>query len=118
MSINFKADVYETMIDNFAKSLTYIPVTKTLDNTTGDEAFADGTTSTITGAFFRKEDQWIQDKPALIQNADAVLLVKKTVTVNKNDKITYESETYRVDKVIVRRLGTTVFYNAAQLFKV
>jgi len=117
MSINFKADVYETMIDNFAKTLTYTPYTKSTSNVTGDESLTAGTTSTITGAFFRKEDNWVQDKPGLIQEADAVLLVKDGVTINKDDIITYDSEDYRVDKVIERRLGTVTFYHAAQLFK-
>lgn len=109
---------YELMIDNFAKTISRTPVTKTLHPVTGDETLSNGTPGNITGAFFRKEDEWIQDKPGLIQNADAVLLIKEGVTLNKNDKLTYDSEDYRVDKIVDRRLGTTVFYQAAQCFKI
>ena len=70
------------------------------------------------GAFFRKEDDWVQDKPGLIQNADAVLMVKPGVSVNKDDKLTYDSEDYRVDKVVTRRYDGTSVYQVAQCFKI
>ena len=98
MAINFTGGVtaYELMLDNFSKTLSRTPVTKTTSNITGDETLTDGTPGNILGAFFRKEDEFVQDKIGLIQNADAVLLVKNAVTINKDDKLTYDSENYRV----------------------
>jgi len=118
MSINFTggAVAYATMIDNFAKTISRTPVTKTTDNITGDETLTDGTPANISGALFTKEDSWIQDKPGLLQNADAVLLVKPSVTINKNDKLTYDSEDFRIKKVETRRLDGTAFYKVAQCF--
>jgi len=120
MALNFSGGqaAYETMIDNFAKTISRTPVTKTTSNITGDETLTDGTPANITGAFFTKEDDWVQDKQGLIQNADAVLLVKTSVTINKNDKLTYSGETYRVDKIETRRLNGTAFYIVAECFKV
>jgi len=117
MSINFTNAGYELMIDGFGKTVSRTPVTKTTSNIGGDETLTDGSAANITGAFFRKTDSWAQDKEGLFQGADAVLLVKSDVTVNKDDKLTYDSEDYRVDSVITRRLGTTVFYKMARCFK-
>jgi len=119
MSINFAGGTtaYELMIDNFAKTISRTPVTKTTDNITGDETLTEGASANITGAFFRSEDAWSQNKEALFDGADAVLLVKDGVTLNKDDKLTYDSEDYRVVSITDRRLGTTVFYQVARCFK-
>ena len=120
MALNFTggATAYTTMINNFSKTLICTPVTKAENNIEGDETLTDGTPSSITGAFFRKEDEWLNDKSGLIQDADAILLTLPSVTINKDDKISYDSENYRVEKTIERRLGTTTFYKAIQLFKI
>ena len=116
MSINFTATPFQTMITNFAKSVTRTPVTKTTSNLDGDETLTDGTDVTISGAFFTPEDKFFQDNPGLMNNADAVLLLLPSVTINKEDKITYGGNTYRVEHVDNRLLGTTAFYNSARLF--
>lgn len=120
MALNFTGGqiAYEQMIDNFSKSLDYIPVTKTTSGVSGNETLTEGTTSSITGAFFRQEDNYVRDKPGLIQDADAILMVKKDVTVNKNDIIGYEGEEYRIEKIVPRKLDGTVFYNLARCYKV
>ena len=116
MSINFTNAGYELMIDNFGKTISRTPITKTESNISGDETLTEGTVVSITGAFFRKEDAWAQDKEGLFQGADGILMIKDGITVNKDDKITYDSEDYRVQKVITRLLGTTVFYKTARCF--
>jgi len=118
MSINFDTAGFTALLDNFAKTISRTPVTKTTSNISGDETLTEGTPANISGAFFRKIDVHNPDKFGLLQNADAVLLVKPAVTVNKEDKLTYESEDYRVDDVVTRRLGTTAFYKACQCFKI
>ncbi len=116
--INFDAVAFQKMLTAFAKTVSRTPVTKTTSNYTGDETLTDGTPANISAPFFRKEDEWVMDKPGLLQNADAILLILPAQAMNKDDKITYDSETYRVDKVVTRRLGTTAFYKVAQLFKI
>jgi len=118
MSINFTNAGYELMIDNFGKTISRTPVTKTTSNITGDETLTDGSAANITGAFFRREDAWSQDKEALFQGADAVLMVKDGVTIAKDDKLSYDSENYRVISVVERRLGTTTFYWMARCSKI
>lgn len=118
MSINFAAGakVYKIMIQNFSKSLSYTPVTKSTDNLTGDETLTDGTPTTISGAFFPKEDNWSQDNPGLLQDADAVLMVLPTVTITKDSKITYNGDTYRIAKVKLREYAEVDYYKVARCF--
>lgn len=120
MALNLGGGVtaYELMIDNFSKSLTYTPVTKTIDNVEGDETLSDGTPSSITGAFFKREDVYNQEYLGLLQNADAILIVHSDVTINKEDKITYSGEDFRIQEVEQRMLGTNSFYKLARCFKI
>ncbi len=118
MSINFTNAGYELMIENFGKVISRTPITKTESNISGDETLTEGTAANITGAFFRAEDAWSQDKEALFQGADAVILIKNSVTLNKNDKLTFSGEDYRVDSMVTRRLGTTIFYKVGRCFKI
>jgi len=118
VSINFTNISFETMLDAFGKTISRTPVTKSEDPLSGDELLTDGTAVNITGSFYRKEDEWAQDKEGLFQNADAVALVKDSVTINKNDKLTYDLETYRVHEVVPRRLGNVQFYSLVRCFKV
>lgn len=118
VTINFTNAGFEHMIDGFGKTISRIPVTKTEDPLTGEEYLSDGTPVNITGSFFRREDDWAQDKEGLFQNADAIVLVKDDVTINKNDKLSYDSENFRVHEVVPRRLGTIMFYKMARCFKI
>lgn len=119
MSINVDIRVFTTMIDNFDKPVSRTAVTKTESNISGDETLTDGTiTADIDAAFFRKQDDWIMDKPGLIQNADAIILVKTSQALNKNDKIGFDGENFRVDKVIPRYVGPTKVYITGLLFKI
>ncbi len=118
MAINFTADPFQEMITNFSKTISRTPVTKTESNISGDETLTNGTPANISGAFFRKEDDHFVEHFGHLDNADAVILVLPSVTLNKDDKLTYDGEDYRVDKVVTRRLGTTEFYKFARCFSI
>ena len=116
--INFSGaqTAFETMIDAFAKTLTRTPVTKTISNVTGNESLTEGTPVSISGPFFRQEDDWSQDRAGLFQGADAILLLKNDVVLNKDDKITYDGQDYRVEKVVDRGYGETEIHQTFRLF--
>lgn len=118
MSLNITAAPFQEMITNFSKTISRTPVTVTNSNLSGSETFSDGTPANISGAFFRKEDEYFHKNFGELQNADAVLMVLPSVTINKNDKLTYDSEDYRVEKVVTRRIETVSFYKIAQCFKI
>lgn len=119
MAISFDRNPFIQMLDNFAKPVTHTPVTKTTDNISGAETLTDGTPVQISITFYRQEDIINQAFEGLFQGADAVALYRDTITINKNDKITYDGQTYRVEKdPTTRRLGTVIFYKVARLFKI
>ena len=119
MSINPSTAVFETMIDNFDKLVSRTAVTKTTSNISGDETLTDGsTTADIAAAFYRKEDEWLTDKQGFIQNADAIIIIKTSQALNKNDKIGFDGENYRVNKIVDRYIGSTKVYIVGQLFKI
>lgn len=118
MVINFDATPFQEMMGGFNKSLTYTAVTKTTSNIRGEETLTDGSPSTISGDFYRQEDDWVQQKEGLFQGADAIVMVLPSVTLEKEAKITYDGEIFRIGKVITRKLGTTEFYKMGRLFKI
>ncbi len=119
MSINFTASKTawdNNVFGNFSKTVTRTPVTRVEDNVSGSETFTEGTPDTAyLAVFFRKEDDWAQEHAGLFENADAVMLIKTSQTVSKDDKITFDGEDYRVEKVTMRYLGTIEFYRVARL---
>jgi hypothetical protein len=115
-TVTFDPTLFEGMIDNFSKSLTYYPVTKTTDSITGQETLTAGTATTIYGHVFLKKNVYVQSQEGLVQGGDATLIVKKDVTINKNDLVVFAGVTYRIDNVTMRYLDQTEFYQAADLF--
>jgi hypothetical protein len=118
VTINLRNEPFLNLLDGFAKTLTRTPRTKNTNPLTGEEDFSDGTPVSIRGPFFRSEDSYSQEQAGILKDADGVLMVRGDVTINRDDKITYESEDYRVHEVEVRRLGTITFYKLVRLYKI
>lgn len=117
-NLNFDPVVFARAITGFGKTVKHTPVVKTLSNF-GDETLTDGTPEDIEAAFFTNKDKYVQDKPALILNADAIVIVLPSQTMNKNDKIEYDSTVFRVDDdIFIRRLGEVQMYKVARLKRI
>lgn len=119
-SINLSATKasWDKGMEAYRKSVTRIPVTKTVDNISGSETYTEGTSTTINGVFFRQQDEWVQSKPGLLQGADAMILVDTDVTINRDDRIVYDGQTYQIqDEPVTRYAGTTAMYIVARLYK-
>ena len=119
MSINTAAakTVYELTIDNFTKTLAHGVVIRTVDNMSGSETLAWASNSNISGAFFRRQDNWSLRKDGFYETADAILMLKIGVSVAKDDKITYDSQQYLINTVITRYIDGTAIYQAVELFQ-
>lgn len=114
---NIDTSVFENWITAFQKNVTYVPRTQVINNYSGQESFVDGTSVTIQGVFFRRTDVYNQDIQALFGEADAILIVRTTQTLNKNDKIIFDGRSFIVDNsIFTRYLGSTALYKTAQLF--
>ena len=114
--LNIDATPFQSMMGLLSKSLTYIPVTKTVDNINGQETLTDGTSVTIQGNLFFKKAQYAQQQYGLIFNGDGILMVLPSQTLNRDDKVVFDGITYRVDQVTTRYLGGTAFYKLADVF--
>jgi len=100
------------------KTLTITPVTKTTDNDTGDETLTEGTSFTTQGTFWKATDSYFLDKPGLLKGADAVITVKADVNIGKDYKVTWNSESFRVDDVEDYALGPVTGYKYVRVFVV
>lgn len=121
MDVDFTAakDGWDNIFATHKRTVTRTPVTKTTDGVTGDETLTDGSAdSSYECILIRMEDKWALDNPGLIQNADAIVLVDEAQTLNKDDKITEQGETYRVDSIKTDYMGEIAFLRIARCFKV
>ena len=91
------------------------PVTVTT-NFNGQKTYTDGTTNDVTAVFINPNQNFALDKSGLTEIFDAKLFVRSTETINKYDKITYESNTYRVDKVTLKKFNDTDMFKSVILF--
>jgi len=111
--------VFNNLITKYGYDVTRTPVTKTTSNITGEETLTDGTATTITAYITRKTQPWHLDKEGLIEGGDALMLVKSTDTINKDDKITANGVIYRVHDILNRdQWGGNVAFKSCNLFKI
>lgn len=105
------------ILNDWGVSVTHTPRTTALDPITGDETFTNGTPATITAICLPVNKKWMFDKDGEIEGGHAYVMVPNTVTLSKNDLITYDGKVYQVNDVIVRKLpdGTTM-YSYGNLF--
>lgn len=94
------------------------PVTTTTSNVGGQKNYSDGTPANITAVIQNITKGYFVDKAGETVKADAKLFVGSTQTINKHDKITYNSQTYRVDSVSPRIFQGTTQFKTAILFLV
>jgi len=118
VNLNIIKNTWEKRVwKEFKKILTRTPVTKTTSNLSGSETLTDGAADTnYQGILFRRQDTYNQEYVGLFKGADAILLVKTSQTINKNDKIAFDGDTFRVDDVVNRYAGTLKIYQTARLF--
>lgn len=91
------------------------PVTVTFTGN-GDEIQTDGTSEDITTIFHLNRPSYDQTDDGLIKTQDGYIMTGPSQTINKNDKITFDGETYRILSVIVRGpSGSTAFYKYAKI---
>lgn len=100
---------------DFGVEVTRTPVTITTDFS-GNKAYTDGTDETINVVFMNPEKKFNLDKSGLNESYDARMYILATQTMNKYDKITYDSKVYRVDTVSKRNFDGTEMYQRVTLF--
>ncbi len=100
---------------DFGVLVTRTPVTVTTDYH-GQKVYTDEATNNISGVFNPYTKEYKLDKGGLTKVYDATLFIGPNTTLTKDDKITYDSMTYRVDKVSPRDFNGTPSFQMAGLF--
>ncbi len=91
------------------------PVTTTFSGN-GDEVRADGTPENITAIFHKRIANYNQNAEGLVLTTTGYIMTAPTQSLNRNDKITYDGETYRVQVPITRGPnGDVALYTYAEL---
>jgi|GEM_PF-1583436 len=101
---------------DFGVTATRTPVTMTT-NYSGNKTYTDGTDVDISIVLIPYNVKYDLDKSGLNKSYDMMAFVGPSVTLNKYDKITYDSKIYRVDNVSTRDFdGTTIMQKAMLYF--
>lgn len=112
--VNSNDFVNSALADNQV-TVTRIPVTKTFTGN-GDEIRTDGTSESINVIFHRNLNNFDQKEEGLHQSSDGYIMTAPTQTINRDDKIVYCSETFRIKSVITRGpSGDTAIYKYATI---
>ena len=102
-------------IGDFGVQVVRTSVTITTDFH-GDKTYINGTNETIEVVFENPNKKYELDESGLDKSYDAKIFIKSAQILNKYDKITYESNVYRVETVSIRNFNGTAMFKMATLF--
>jgi len=92
----------------YANTDTYDPITRSRS-----DSFSAGTT--ISGIFLRRNALITLFEEGALEEGDAYLLVDKSITINRHDKVTVDSVNYLVDDTIIRYWGDNQLFLSCKL---
>lgn len=113
-----KNDFINSAFADLARSLTWIPRTKTVSNVTGSVTYTNNTPVELYAIFTKRRTRYDWAKEGMVEEGDAFMQVKEEIEIMKEDLIQTDDETYRVDEVLLRQPGGTRFFKSIILFKV
>jgi hypothetical protein len=96
---------------DLGRTISRIPITKTLDNTSGRETLTEGTPVNILAIAMSVDVTWTQDEVLKLEGADAYIMVAQDTTLNEQDFVTFDGKTYEVRSLI------TIQPDSTNLFK-
>ena len=102
-------------LGDFGVTVVRTPVTMTT-NHNGQKTYTDGTDENIEVVFENPDKRFTLDKGGLAEVYDAKMFTKSDQTMNKYDKITYDSKVYRVDTVSKRNFNGNTMFKKVTLF--
>ncbi len=100
---------------DFGVTATRTPVTVITDFS-GNKTYTDGTDEDIDIVLIPYSVKYDLDKSGLNKNYDMMAFIGPSATLNKYDKITYDSKVYRVDNISVRDFDGTRVMKKAMLY--
>lgn len=95
-------------LDDFGRTVSRTPITKTTDAITGREILTSGSATDITATVAIGDIDFTQDEIAKLETVPSgVICVATGTTLNEQDLITVDSKTYEVQKIVTLKGGTT-----------
>ena len=109
-------DLFNAYLSELGATVTRTIVTKTTSNIDGDETLTESTNESVVVYFMREGQEWEFGKEGQLEKGDAFMLIKSDQAMTKEDKITYEGEEFRVDRIINRYVANELNYKQVNLF--
>jgi hypothetical protein len=113
-----KEDFEQSAFADLSRTVFRTPMTKTTSNTSGAVTFTAGTPENIYAIFTKRTKRFDYSKEGLVEMGDAFMQIKQDQTLNKEDLIAVDSETYRVNEILLRVPGGSNFFKSVTLFKI
>ena len=113
--VSLAADFVNGPLADLGTSVTRTPITETNDNVTGDRIMTEGGTSSITVVFQNPNQlhQWKNQGEE--KGAKMSCFVSSTQTINKEDKLTWNSLDFIVKEVSERYSADTLIFKKVDL---
>ena len=112
-----KAD-FDTPLDDLGVEVTRTPITKQIDNTSGDLTRIEGTSEKIIVIIENTNPQYTLGKGGLFEGADARMFIHIDQELNKWDKIEYQGNDYWVDTIANRNMWGDKLFQSCLLKRV
>ncbi len=109
------SDFLNGPINDFGITVVRTPVTVTTDFS-GNKDYSDGSDENIVVVVAPFKENHNLDKAGLTKAFDAIVFLLPDATLNKYDKLTFDSKVYRVDEVSERNFDGTASFVYAGLF--
>lgn len=109
------ADFTKGPLEDLGVSVTRTPVTKTNDNVTGDKDTSEGTDVSITVVFKNPNQIFNWKEQGEEKGATTQCFVSATTTINKEDKILWQTLNFRVKAVSEKYSANTLIFKKIDL---
>jgi len=97
MTVTFvKNDWSDSIINRLKRSVSYSTNTRTIHPISGEETLTAATAADLSMVFYKTDQKWFFDKEGIVEGGDAFGVTSSTTTLTRDDKITTNSETFRV----------------------
>lgn len=104
------ADFTNGPLADHGVTVSRTPVTRTNDNVTGDLERSDGTPVNIQAVFTNPQILHQLEQEGEIEDSEVIVAVKGDVTINKEDKLAWNSYVFRVTSVSPRYFGSNLIF--------
>ena len=95
-----KQDWSDSIITRLQRTVSKQDNTRTIHPISGEETLTAGSATNLSMVFYKTDQKWFFDKEGHVEGGDGFGVTSSTTTLNKDDKVTVDGNTFRVhDKI-------------------